>query len=87
MRVGERLIAKVFDKIIIQELGADRVHIRRQEDTLLFDVALGVIGPLGGWIVSGGSYSPMFAIAAGMSLAALVLTGVLYMRYGKPVRA
>lgn len=55
--------------------------------SVFVDVALGVIGPLGGWIVSGGSYSPMFAIAAGMSLAALVLTGVLYMRYGKPVRA
>ena len=55
--------------------------------SVFVDVALGIIGPLGGWVVSGGSYSPMFGIAAGMSLAAMVLTGVLYMRYGKPVRA
>lgn len=55
--------------------------------SVFVDVALGIIGPLGGWLVSGGSYSPMFGIAAGMSLAAMVLTGVLYMRYGKPVRA
>jgi MFS family permease len=55
--------------------------------SVFIDVALGITGPLGGWIVSGGRYGPMFAIAAGLSLAAALLTGVLYMRYGKPVRA
>lgn len=55
--------------------------------SVFIDVALGITGPLGGWIVSGGRYSPMFAIAAGLSLAAMLLTAVLYMRYGKPVRA
>jgi MFS family permease len=55
--------------------------------SVFIDVALGITGPLGGWIVSGGHYGPMFAIAAGLSLAAMLLTAVLYMRYGKPVRA
>lgn len=46
------------------------------------DVALGVTGPLGGWIASGGRYGPMFAAAAAMALAAAALTGALYVSYG-----
>ena len=49
---------------------------------MFIDVALGVTGPLGGWIASGGRYGPMFVVAAMMSLAAVVLTGGLYLVYG-----
>jgi len=54
--------------------------------SVFIDVALGITGPLGGWIVTGGRYGLMFAIAAAMSLAAMALTGLLYFRYGKPTR-
>ena len=54
--------------------------------SVFIDVALGVTGPLGGWIASGGHYSPMFAMAAALSLVAMLLTGTLYLRYGKPMR-
>ncbi|WP_266183328.1 MFS transporter [Dyella humicola] len=54
--------------------------------SVFIDVALGITGPLGGWIASGGRYAPMFVVAALMSLAAAVLTGVLYMTYGNTMR-
>jgi len=53
--------------------------------SVFIDVALGVTGPLGGWIAAGGSYEPMFAIAAGLSMLAVVLTGCLYLRFGRRV--
>jgi MFS family permease len=53
--------------------------------SVFIDVALGVTGPLGGWIAAGGSYEPMFAIAAGLSLVAVALTGGLYLRFGRRV--
>ena len=46
------------------------------------DLALGVAGPLGGWLVSGGRYGPLFATAASFSVIAIALTGWLYLRYG-----
>ena len=54
--------------------------------SVFIDVALGITGPLGGWIASGGRYAPMFVVAALMSLAAAVLTGVLYVTYGNTMR-
>jgi len=54
--------------------------------SVFIDVALGITGPLGGWLVSGGRYGPMFVVAAGFSLASMLLTAMLYMRYGKPLR-
>ena len=54
--------------------------------SVFIDVALGVTGPLGGWIASGGNYAPMFVVAGGMSLAAALLTGGLYLVYGNTTR-
>jgi MFS family permease len=54
--------------------------------SVFIDVALGVTGPLGGWIASGGNYAPMFVVAAAMSLAAALLTGGLYLVYGNTMR-
>ena len=54
--------------------------------SVFIDVALGITGPLGGWLVSGGRYGPMFVVAAGFSLASMLLTAMLYLRYGKPLR-
>ena len=47
------------------------------------DLALGVAGPLGGWLVSGGRYGPLFVVAACFTAVAIALTGWLYLRYGK----
>ncbi len=47
------------------------------------DLALGVAGPLGGWLVSGGRYGPLFAVAACFTAIAVGLTAWLYLRYGK----
>jgi MFS family permease len=49
------------------------------------DVALGIAGPLGGLVAGRGGYEPVFAIAAVLALAAALLTGVLYLRFGKPL--
>ena len=49
------------------------------------DLALGVAGPLGGWLVSGGRYGPLFATAAGFSVVAIALTAWLYLRYGRRI--
>lgn len=54
--------------------------------SVFIDVALGVTGPLGGWIASGGNYAPMFVVAAAMSLAAALLTFGLYLVYGNTMR-
>lgn len=54
--------------------------------SVFIDVALGVTGPLGGWVASGGRYGALFCIASGLSLAAVLLTCWLYFRYGKLVR-
>ncbi len=54
--------------------------------SVFIDVALGITGPLGGWIASGGRYAPMFVVAALMSLAAAALTGGLYVTYGNTMR-
>ena len=54
--------------------------------SVFIDVALGVTGPLGGWIASGGHYAPMFIVAALMSLLAAALTGGLYLTYGNTMR-
>jgi MFS family permease len=54
--------------------------------SVFIDVALGVTGPLGGWIASGGNYAPMFVVAAAMSLAAALLTCGLYLVYGNTMR-
>ena len=49
------------------------------------DLALGVAGPLGGWLVSGGRYGPLFATAAVFSVVAIALTAWLYLRYGRRI--
>ncbi len=51
--------------------------------SVFVDVALGITGPLGGWLVTGGSYPPMFFIASALALAAMLLTAVMYVRFGK----
>jgi MFS family permease len=55
--------------------------------SVFVDVALGITGPLGGWLVAGGSYPPMFFIASGLALTSMVLTAVLYARFGRRVPA
>jgi len=47
------------------------------------DLALGVAGPLGGWLVSDGRYGPLFVVAACFTAMAFALTGWLYLRYGR----
>jgi predicted MFS family arabinose efflux permease len=47
------------------------------------DLALGVAGPLGGWLVSGGRYGPLFVVASGFTAVAIGLTAWLYLRYGR----
>jgi predicted MFS family arabinose efflux permease len=53
---------------------------------VFLDVALGLTGPVGGWIAGLYDYPAIFLLASGASLAAVFLSFALYMRHGRPPR-
>lgn len=84
--IGFSLIFPALGVVAVDRVSASNRGAALAAYSVFIDVALGVTGPLGGWIASGGRYGPMFVVAAGMSLAAVVLTSVLYVSYGNSAR-
>jgi len=80
--IGFSLIFPALGVVAVERVSSSNRGAALAAYSVFIDVALGVTGPLGGWIASGGRYGPMFVIAAMFSLAAAVLTGGLYLVYG-----
>lgn len=55
--------------------------------SVFLDVALGLTGPVGGWIAGSFDYPAIFLAASGAAVAAAVLSFVLYARHGRVPRA
>ncbi|MFC4525205.1 MFS transporter [Dyella halodurans] len=84
--IGFSLIFPSLGVVAVERVSASNRGSALGAYSVFIDVALGITGPLGGWIASGGRYAPMFVVAALMSLAAAALTGVLYATYGNTMR-
>lgn len=80
--IGFSLIFPALGVVAVERVSGSNRGAALAAYSVFIDVALGVTGPLGGWIASGGRYGPMFVVAAMMSLGAVVLTGSLYLVYG-----
>ncbi|MGN6481865.1 MFS transporter, partial [Luteibacter sp.] len=55
--------------------------------SVFLDVALGLTGPVGGWIAGLYDYPAIFLVASATTLAAAVLSFVLYARHGRPLES
>lgn len=84
--IGFSLVFPALGVVAVERVSVSNRGAALAAYSVFIDVALGVTGPLGGWIASGGRYGPMFVVAAALSLVASVLTGVLYVGYGSRVR-
>ncbi|WP_199099010.1 MFS transporter [Dyella sp. ASV21] len=84
--IGFSLIFPALGVVAVERVSSSNRGAALAAYSVFIDVALGITGPLGGWIASSGRYGPMFLMAAGFSLAASLLTGALYMIYGHPTR-
>lgn len=84
--IGFSLVFPALGVVAVERVSVSNRGAALAAYSVFIDVALGVTGPLGGWIASGGRYGPMFVVAAALSLVASVLTGVLYVGYGTRVR-
>lgn len=84
--IGFSLIFPSLGVVAVERVSVSNRGSALAAYSVFIDVALGITGPLGGWIASGGRYAPMFVVAALMSLAAAVLTGGLYVTYGNTMR-
>jgi len=84
--IGFSLVFPALGVVAVERVSVSNRGAALAAYSVFIDVALGVTGPLGGWIASGGGYGPMFVVAAALSLVASVLTGVLYVGYGSGVR-
>ncbi len=81
--IGFSLIFPALGVVAVERVSASNRGAALAAYSVFIDVALGITGPLGGWIASGGRYGPMFVVAAAMSLAAALLTAGLYVVYGR----
>jgi len=81
--IGFSLVFPALGVVAVERVSVSNRGAALAAYSVFIDVALGVTGPLGGWIASGGRYGPMFAAAAALSLGAALLTGMLYLGYGK----
>lgn len=84
--IGFSLVFPALGVVAVERVSVSNRGAALAAYSVFIDVALGVTGPLGGWIAWGGRYGPMFVVAAALSLVASVLTGVLYVGYGSRVR-
>ncbi|KLD64233.1 MFS transporter [Dyella japonica] len=80
--IGFSLIFPALGVVAVERVSGSNRGAALAAYSVFIDVALGVTGPLGGWIASGGRYGPMFVVAAMLSLTAAVLTGSLYLLHG-----
>lgn len=84
--IGFSLVFPALGVVAVERVSVSNRGAALAAYSVFIDVALGVTGPLGGWIASGGRYGPMFVVAAALSLGAALLTGVLYVGYGSKLR-
>ncbi|MBV8158918.1 MAG: MFS transporter [Dyella sp.] len=84
--IGFSLVFPALGVVAVERVSVSNRGAALAAYSVFIDVALGVTGPLGGWIASGGRYGPMFVVAAAFSLGAALLTGVLYVGYGSKLR-
>lgn len=84
--VGFSLIFPALGVVAVERVSGSNRGAALAAYSVFIDVALGVTGPLGGWIASAGRYGAMFLVAAAFALAASLLTGVLYLSYGRATR-
>lgn len=80
--IGFSLIFPALGVVAVERVSGSNRGAALAAYSVFIDVALGVTGPLGGWIASGGRYGPMFVVAAMLSLGGAVLTGCLYLLHG-----
>jgi MFS family permease len=80
--IGFSLIFPALGVVAVERVSGSNRGAALASYSVFIDVALGVTGPLGGWIASGGRYGPMFVVAAMLSLAGAVLTVCLYLLHG-----
>ncbi|RDJ00536.1 MFS transporter [Dyella solisilvae] len=81
--IGFSLVFPSLGVVAVERVSASNRGAALAAYSVFIDVALGLTGPLGGWIASGGRYGPMFVVAAALALASALLTGGLYISYGK----
>lgn len=81
--IGFSLVFPSLGVVAVERVSVSNRGAALAAYSVFIDVALGVTGPLGGWIAAGGRYGPMFAVASALSLASALLTGSLYLGYGK----
>lgn len=84
--IGFSLVFPALGVVAVERVSVSNRGAALAAYSVFIDVALGVTGPLGGWIASGGRFGPMFVVAAALSLGAALLTGVLYVGYGSKLR-
>ncbi|HET6553863.1 MAG TPA: MFS transporter [Dyella sp.] len=85
--IGFSLIFPALGVVAVERVSISNRGAALAAYSVFIDVALGVTGPLGGWIASGGRYGPMFIVASSLSLVAAMLTAVLYVGYGSNTQA
>ncbi|MBB3225981.1 MFS family permease [Luteibacter sp. Sphag1AF] len=78
--------ALVFPALGVEAVGRVSMHNRGAAlgaYSVFLDVALGLTGPVGGWVAGHYDYPAIFLLASGCSIVAALLSGYLFMRYGR----
>ncbi|TCV95900.1 putative MFS family arabinose efflux permease [Luteibacter rhizovicinus] len=78
--------ALVFPALGVEAVGRVSTHNRGAAlgaYSVFLDVALGLTGPIGGWVAGHYDYPAIFLLASGCSVAAALLAGSLYLRFGR----
>jgi len=78
--------ALVFPALGVEAVGRVSTHNRGAAlgaYSVFLDVALGLTGPVGGWIAGSYDYPAIFLLAGFASLAAAILSVSLYLRFGR----
>jgi MFS family permease len=78
--------ALVFPALGVEAVGRVSSHNRGAAlgaYSVFLDVALGLTGPVGGWIAGLYDYPAIFLLAGFASLAAAILSVSLYLRFGR----
>jgi len=76
----------VFPALGVEAVGRVSTHNRGAAlgaYSVFLDVALGLTGPIGGWVAGAWDYPAIFLLAGFAALAAVLLSVSLYLRYGR----
>lgn len=80
--------ALVFPALGVEAVGRVSTHNRGAAlgaYSVFLDVALGLTGPVGGWIAGRYDYPAIFLLAGFAALAAALLAASLYLRFGRDI--